>query len=110
LDQHGISLNTLYNRCEAHAEAQAKLGMTRGVGGLGIGRPGMLLVIKDSGDAVFGVWMGEGIKQSKGKGYYGSGDSFMWRYVSGQLSTFRWTGKNKYVALCEPDYISFGGG
>jgi hypothetical protein len=70
----------------------------------------MLLVIKDSGDAVFGVWMGEGIKHSKGKGYYGSGDSFMWRYVAGQLSAFRWTGKNKYVALCESDYISFGGG
>ncbi len=26
------------------------------------------------------------------------------------MSVFKWTGKNDYVALCEPDYISFGGG
>lgn len=26
------------------------------------------------------------------------------------LRVFKWTGKNDYVALCENDYISFGGG
>jgi hypothetical protein len=55
LDQHGISLNTLYARCEAH------MG-------------GALLVMRDAGDAVFGVWMGEGVRLSKGS-YYGSGES-----------------------------------
>ena len=55
LDQHGISLNTLYTRCEAHQGSA-------------------LLVLRDSNDAVFGVWMGEGIKQCKGS-YYGSGES-----------------------------------
>ena len=55
LDQHGISLNTLYTRCEAHQGSA-------------------LLVLRDSNDAVFGVWMGEGIKQCKGS-YYGRGES-----------------------------------
>ncbi|KAF8625507.1 hypothetical protein AX15_005338 [Amanita polypyramis BW_CC] len=129
LDQHGISLNTLYTRCEAHTRAQVKHASSSSSCSssssssspssfisnthatvMGIGRPGMLFVSKDSGDAVFGVWIGEGIRPSRGKGYYGSGESFMWRYVKGQLSVYRWTGRNVYVALCGPDYISFGGG
>ena len=27
-----------------------------------------------------------------------------------KLRVFKWTGRNEYVALCEPEYISFGGG
>ena len=54
--------------------------------------------------------MGEGIHPSKGA-YYGSGESFLWQMVaSDRVRVFKWTGKNDYVALCEPDYISFGGG
>ena len=84
------------------------------------------MVMKDSGDTIFGVWLGEGIRVSKG--YYGSGESyvltflhprgitevptysFLWRYAHGNLDVFRWTGKNEYVAHCEPEYLSFGGG
>ncbi|KZT05112.1 TLD-domain-containing protein [Laetiporus sulphureus 93-53] len=91
LDQHGISLNTLYARCQSH------------VGGA-------LLVIRDSGDTLFGAWMGEGIHPSKGS-YYGSGESFLWKLPPDQrLRIYKWTGKNDYVALCEPEYLSFGGG
>ena len=57
LDQHGISLNTLYARCSTH------LG-------------GSLIVIKDSEDTLFGAWLGENIHQSKGA-YYGSGESYV---------------------------------
>lgn len=35
---------------------------------------------------------------------------FLWRYIGGKLDVFKWTGRNDYVALCEPEYISFGGG
>ena len=55
LDQHGISLKTLYARCAAHAG-------------------GALLVVRDGSDALFGAWMGEGIRPSKGA-YFGSGES-----------------------------------
>jgi hypothetical protein len=37
---------------------------------------GALVVIKDSGDTVFGVWLGEGLRMSKGS-YYGSGESYV---------------------------------
>ncbi|OBZ74849.1 Oxidation resistance protein 1 [Grifola frondosa] len=91
LDEHGISLQTLYARCARHAG-------------------GTLLVVRDAGDALFGAWTGEGIHLSKGA-YYGSGEAFLWREArDGGVRVFRWTGRNDYVALCEPGYISFGGG
>ncbi|TFK81490.1 TLD-domain-containing protein [Polyporus arcularius HHB13444] len=91
LDQHGISLHTLYTRCQDFKGSQ-------------------LLVVKDSGESLFGAWMGEGIHPSKGA-YFGSGESFLWQKVGpDRVRVFKWTGKNDYVALCEPDYISFGGG
>ncbi|TDL26885.1 TLD-domain-containing protein [Rickenella mellea] len=93
LDQHGISLNTLYARCEAQ-------------------QIGALVVMQDSAGGVFGAWVSEGIYLSKGA-YYGSGDSFLWRSTQNNaddIQVYKWTGKNEYVALCEPEYLSFGGG
>lgn len=107
LDQHGISLNTLYSRCEP------KLPSTPGA------TKGAIVVVKDARDAIFGAWMGEGLWLERG-GYYGSGESFLWRYhrpsskddglEEGTLDVYKWTGRNDYVALCEPGFISFGGG
>ncbi|KAI9457383.1 TLD-domain-containing protein [Boletus coccyginus] len=106
LDQHGISLNTLYSRCEPRVPSRAHPNPPKGG----------LLVLKDAGDAVFGAWLSEGVRLEKG-GYYGSGESFLWRYHSpvvggrqGRLDVYAWTGVNEYVALCEPGFISFGGG
>ncbi|KAH7908565.1 TLD-domain-containing protein [Hygrophoropsis aurantiaca] len=101
LDQHGISLNTLYTRCEP--KPWNAPGATKGA----------LVVIKDTGDTLFGAWMSEGLHLSKGA-YYGSGESFLWKYdasnPTGCLDVYKWTARNDYVALCEPEYISFGGG
>lgn len=39
--------------------------------------------------------------------------SFLWKYLGddvGDVKIFKWTGRNGYVALCEPGFISFGGG
>lgn len=38
--------------------------------------------------------------------------SFMFKFVHGEVKprVFRWTGRNQYVALCENNFISFGGG
>lgn len=99
LDQHGISLATFYSRVSPHCA----------VGGC-------LLVLRDADEHTFGVWMGDGIRKSTsigaGRGYYGSGESFLWKQENDGASVrvFKWTGKNDYVALCESDYISFGGG
>lgn len=119
LDQHGISIKTLYTRCALH-EGTA------------------LIVIKDTAGDIFGACVNEGIHLSKRSSYYGSGDSyvlcfyynffhcnslffrlthlknlfrFLWSQISSQnLRVYKWTGKNEYVALCEPTFLSFGGG
>ncbi|KAL4255640.1 Oxidation resistance protein 1 [Pleurotus pulmonarius] len=101
LDQHGISLNTLYDRCERLGQTKTSTGTTN---------RGALVVVKDSGNVVFGAWMGEGIRMTKGRGYYGSGESFLWRFANHKLDVYKWTGKNEYVTLCESGFISFGGG
>ncbi|KAF8991218.1 TLDc domain-containing protein [Cyathus striatus] len=94
LDQHGISINTLYTRCEAHLSNPK------------IVSKGALVVIQDSG-----------VKLSRGA-YYGGGESFLWRADKDRdkgragkgVKVWKWTGRNDYVALCEGDYLSFGGG
>ncbi|KAL0571036.1 oxidation resistance protein 1 [Marasmius crinis-equi] len=103
LDQHGISLNTLY------AKTEAASGVRVGASGFAT-RTGALVIVKDSDGTLFGVYVGDGLH--KGKGYYGSGESFLWRYEQEEkgLEVFKWTGKNDYVALCEGEYLSFGGG
>ena len=35
--------------------------------------------------------------------------SFLWKFKD-NVRVYKWTGKNDYVALCEPEYLSFGGG
>jgi TLD len=35
---------------------------------------------------------------------------FLWKAHGDGVRVFKWTGKNDYVALCEPESISFGGG
>jgi hypothetical protein len=88
-----------------------------------------LVVMKDAEDAVFGVWVGEGVGFSMGgvimRVWSRESSCFLlwsWvrfidvlfrflrRYVNEKLDVFRWTGKNDYVALCEPGFLSFGGG
>ena len=64
LDQHGISLNTLYTR-------SVNRRTNVGIGGT---NQGALVAIRDSGDTLFGAWIEEGIQLSKGA-YYGSGEA-----------------------------------
>ncbi|KAI5985752.1 TLD-domain-containing protein [Pisolithus albus] len=102
IDQHGISLNTLYSRCEPRIPCKTEPNPPSGA----------LLVVKDSFDGVFGAWIGEGITKGQG-GFYGSGEAFLWQYrrdTSPPLEVYKWSGKNDYVVLCDPDFISFGGG
>ncbi|KAF9481064.1 TLD-domain-containing protein, partial [Pholiota conissans] len=103
LDQNGISLTTLYSRCEAYTTRRPVPGEVRNTS--------MLFAVKDSEGGIFGAWLAEGVRGVKGnRGYFGGGESFLWKYVNDTLKVFKCTGKNNYVALCEPEYISFGGG
>ncbi|EJD44611.1 TLD-domain-containing protein [Auricularia subglabra TFB-10046 SS5] len=100
LDQHGISLSTLYKRCANPVDEETpRLA---------------LLVVRDADDGVFGAFVPDGVVMHRR--YYGSGESFLWRTTrapqTGEdgVQVYCWTGKNTYVALCEPAFLSFGGG
>ncbi|KAI5116309.1 hypothetical protein M0805_009635 [Coniferiporia weirii] len=105
-DQHGLSLNTLYARC-------APSEVVGGGGKLPDAASGSALIaLQDADGGVFGAWIGEGIHLSHGS-YYGGGDSFLWRvdpHEPHELKVYKWTGRNGYVAFCDTDGFSFGGG
>jgi hypothetical protein len=63
LDQHGISLNTLYSRCDPPSSTRTPHPK------------GALVAMQDSGGRIFGVWVAEGLKRSTRGGYYGGGES-----------------------------------
>ncbi|KAG8902166.1 oxidation resistance protein 1 [Tulasnella sp. 403] len=116
-DQHGMSIGTLYKNVEKYYGASG----------------GCILAVREatddsefdenpnaSGQPCFGVWVGSGIRCNEGA-YFGSGESFLWKTTSGDgrdkrkgrvegVKVFKWTGRNDYVALCEADQLSFGGG
>ncbi|KAI5793786.1 hypothetical protein DFH27DRAFT_484982 [Peziza echinospora] len=62
LEQHGVSLATLYDKC-AMREFQ---------------KGGFVLVVKDDGGGIFGAFVNERFKVSGGR-YYGTGECFLWK-------------------------------
>ncbi|KAK6347023.1 oxidation resistance protein 1 [Orbilia brochopaga] len=117
LDQHGVSLSTLYSR---------------------LGKGAFVFVVKDTSDGVFGAFTNESIHPSSGR-YYGTGECFLWKAstlpsanspATSQLSlssqsavdvngkptdnirfkAFPYSGVNDYMILCDQHFISFGGG
>lgn len=62
LEQHGVSLTTLYERC-SRKEFQ---------------KGGFVLVVKDYGGGLFGAFVNERLRVSGGR-YYGTGECFLWK-------------------------------
>ncbi|KAI9282060.1 TLD-domain-containing protein [Umbelopsis sp. AD052] len=94
LDQHGISLSTLYQKVK--------------------GKGPCILAIKDANDQIFGGYLNEPLKPSPA--YYGTGECFLWRATDvtnkdgASVRVYPWTGKNDYMVLSEPDFVAIGGG
>ncbi|KAG8937021.1 oxidation resistance protein 1 [Tulasnella sp. 418] len=115
-DQHGISISTFYSNVEKAYGKGSCLLAVRAADNEG---PWGDEPLKDASIPCFGVWIGDGIKHNEGS-YYGSGESFLWKATHKrpaniestplEVQVFKWTGKNDYVALCESQFISFGGG
>ncbi|ORE04005.1 TLD-domain-containing protein [Rhizopus microsporus var. microsporus] len=91
LDQHGISLSTLYHLVKNN-------------------KGPCVLVIKDADNNIFGAYLNESLKP--GTRYYGTGECFLWKWQTPecQITAYKWTGKNDYMILSEPDFIAIGGG
>ncbi|KAI9347502.1 TLDc domain-containing protein, partial [Pilaira anomala] len=95
LDQHGISLASLYS-------------LTREYNGP------CIMIIKDADKQIFGSYLSNTL--SSQSHYYGTGECFLWKLSSAsqkdvpKIKTFPWTGKNDYMILSDSDFIAIGGG
>ncbi|KAI9243868.1 TLDc domain-containing protein [Sporodiniella umbellata] len=91
LDQHGISLMSLYRLVKSH-------------------KGPCVLTVKDGEGQIFGGFLNETLKP--GARYYGTGECFLWQWLASEkmLRAYQWTGKNDYMILSEPDFIAMGGG
>ncbi|KAJ9060982.1 oxidation resistance protein 1, variant 2 [Entomophthora muscae] len=93
IDQHGLSMSTMFRRCKDQGPC--------------------IIAIRDSENQVFGAYISDPLEPSPS--YYGSGESFLWRADNNsddntQITKYEWSGLNRYIILCEPEYISIGGG
>lgn len=100
LDQHGVSLGTLYAKCN---DFRDKLGE----------RPGFVLVVRDGRGSVFGGFVNEYFRPSAS--YFGNGECFLYKtqmLAQGgmRFKAFPWTGLNDYQIYCTTDFLSIGGG
>ncbi|KAI9352261.1 TLD-domain-containing protein [Zopfochytrium polystomum] len=101
IDHHGISINTLYRKCEEEAAGQP-----------------VLLVVKDGRDGVFGAFASEAFKVQLG--YHGNGSCFLWKATADASSSspsssplvrvYPATGANDYLILSEAQCVALGGG
>ncbi|KAL7750550.1 oxidation resistance protein 1 [Sorochytrium milnesiophthora] len=67
LDQHGISLNTLYTNCR------------RAVENGWVNKRGAVLILRDNGGAVFGAFLSDYLQPSQG--FFGNGETFVFKVV-----------------------------
>ncbi|KAK9368747.1 TLD-domain-containing protein [Lipomyces kononenkoae] len=123
LEQHGVSLTTLYSLSVPPRAAS---------------RPGYVLIVEDTLGGIFGAYLNENPRPSNNGRYYGNGECFLWksriinrtpdasttnlplaggdsdtasiRSINIQFRAFPYTGINDYMILCEPGFLSVGGG
>jgi hypothetical protein len=67
-----------------------------------------IMFVRDTKKHVFGVYTNEEWK-NKGDKYYGSGESFMFKFKP-TLRAYLWSGKNNYFMLGTDTHIMCGGG
>ncbi|KAG0634778.1 TLDc domain-containing protein [Tuber brumale] len=94
LEQHGVSLYTLYDRTGT--------GATTG--------GGYVLAVRDSVGGIFGAFLNEPPKPT-GR-YIGTGECFLWKSSQAPLRfrAFPYSGINDYLILADGNYLSVGGG
>lgn len=93
LEQHGVSLNTLYHNCDPKYDPlkgriREEKGFADSVVSKAVGsqnlhekrRPqGYVMVVQDEHRSTFGCFLSEPLKQVDHKRYYGNGECFLWK-------------------------------
>lgn len=88
--EHGTSLRTLYRRSEA----------------LDYG-PCVIVIQNDHGN-ILGAFSSDTL--SPRRGYYGSGESFVFSFASGEYRSYHWTRRQSHCVYSSDDVLGFGEG
>ncbi|PXF43315.1 Oxidation resistance protein 1 [Gracilariopsis chorda] len=89
-NSHGISLHTLYHRCQKRAPT--------------------VIAIRDMKGRVFGCYASQAWKATATR-YYGSGESFVFGAEDQtHLQIFRWSRQNSYFQFTSGSFLAIGGG
>lgn len=135
LEQHGISLNSLYRNCNpdnqarqlklnkaksqvhdpGYADAVVKNMVTFGSSTHTHGsRPhGYVMIIHDEHRNKFGCYVNEHLRPQELKRYYGNGECFLWKLEHHQknnprFKAFMYTGLNDNLIYSNHDFIAIG--
>lgn len=105
LEQHGASLNTLYNNIKPTTKYD---------------KGGYVLVIKDRKNGIFGCYTNEYFHPTDLRRFYGNGECFLWKsklvrnqeddVEHVQFQAFPYTGLNDFIIYCTSEFLSLGGG
>lgn len=87
--QHGFSLKTLYRKMECYDTP-------------------VLLVVMDDAQHIFGSLCSCPFKVSEG--FYGTGESFLYKFENNSLKIFAWTGENNFFIKGSKDSLAIGSG
>ncbi|KAL9963260.1 hypothetical protein ACROYT_G032443 [Oculina patagonica] len=87
--EHGFSLNTLYRKMEYYDTP-------------------VLLVVMDDAHQIFGSLCSCPLKISEG--FYGTGESFLYKFDKNDVKTFGWSGENNFFIKGSKDSLAIGSG
>ncbi|KAI9175870.1 hypothetical protein H9P43_006234 [Blastocladiella emersonii ATCC 22665] len=102
MDQHGISLATLYSRFQ------------RVVSSNSVQPRGFVLIIQNSHGKLFGAYLSDPLKYSASS-FYGTGETFVYDCNSAadgttNVNIHQWTGMNDFFLFGDPKYFAVGAG
>ncbi|CUM67938.1 uncharacterized protein PRCAT00005651001 [Priceomyces carsonii] len=132
LEQHGVSLNTLYQNCDLETQLRRHNKDKQGEGGFAESvvrsildepsksftpkRPhGYVMIIKDDKHSIFGCYVNQSFKPTDQKRYYGNGECFLWKCEKtgskekgSRFKAFVYTGINDNIIYSNHDFIAIG--
>ncbi len=87
---HGASLRMLYQKAAGHHET--------------------LMIMQTRDGEIFGAFTTEEWVMTRPREYYGTGESFVFKYRGKELDVFRWSGKNDFIQNSSTTHIGVGAG
>lgn len=124
MEQHGLSLNTLYRQFKGEKRSSRELGFGADVVSRMMATPpgssafmsttprvrhGYVIIAQDDSHGLLGCYINEPLKPMDQKRYYGNGECFVWKKAQKEpFKAFMYTGLNDNIIYSNYDFITIG--